>query len=54
MKPVSFTRVRDEPAEVPSETSGGPASPQVRRHRACQVERPLYDPGAKIEYRSEF
>jgi hypothetical protein len=23
----------------------------VRRHRACEVERPLYDPGAKKEYR---
>ena len=27
---------------------------QVRRHRACEVERPLYDPGAKKEYRNEF
>ena len=28
--------------------SGEPARPsQVRRHRACEVERPLYDPGAR-------
>ena len=28
--------------------SGEPARRQVRRHRACEVERPLlYDPGAK-------
>jgi hypothetical protein len=32
--------------------SGEPARHQVRRHRACEVERPLYDPGAKKEYRS--
>jgi hypothetical protein len=34
--------------------SGEPARRQVRRHRACEVERPLYDPGAKKEYRNEF
>jgi len=34
--------------------SGEPARRQVRRHRACEVERPLYDPGAKKEYRYEF
>jgi hypothetical protein len=34
--------------------SGEPARFQVRRHRACEVERPLYDPGAKKEYRNEF
>ena len=33
---------------------GEPAARQVRRHRACEVERPLYDPGAKKEYRNEF
>ena len=27
---------------------------QVRRHRACEVERPLHDRGAKKEYRSGF
>ena len=31
-----------------------PAGRQVRRHRACEVERPLHDPGAKKEYRNEF
>ena len=34
--------------------SGAPVCRQVRRHRACEVERPLYDPGAKKEYRNEF
>ena len=34
--------------------SGEPARRQMRRHRACEVERPLYDPGAKKEYRNEF
>jgi hypothetical protein len=34
--------------------SGEPARVQVRRHRACEVERPLYDPGAKKEYRNKF
>ena len=33
---------------------GEPVGRQVRRHRACEVERPLYDPGAKKEYRNEF
>ena len=33
--------------------NGEPARRQVRRHRACEVERPLYDPGAKKEYRGE-
>jgi hypothetical protein len=33
---------------------GEPAGRQVRRHRACEVERPLDDPGAKKEYRNEF
>jgi hypothetical protein len=27
---------------------------QVRRHRACEVERPLQDRGAKKEYRIRF
>ena len=35
-------------------TMGEPAGRQVRRHRACEVERPLYDPGAKKEDRNEF
>ncbi|TKB55857.1 MAG: glycosyltransferase family 4 protein [Nitrospira sp.] len=26
----------------------------MRRHRACEVERPVYDPGAKKEYRKKF
>ncbi len=26
----------------------------IGRHRACEVERPLDDPGAKKEYRNEF
>ena len=34
--------------------SGEPARLQVRCYRACEVERPLYDPGAKKEYRNEF
>ena len=34
--------------------NGEPARRQVRRHRACEVERSLYDPGAKKEYRNEF
>ena len=34
--------------------SGEPARRQARRHRACEVERPVYDPGAKKEYRNEF
>jgi len=34
--------------------SGEPARRQVRRHCACEVERPSYDPGAKKEYRNEF
>jgi hypothetical protein len=34
--------------------SGEPARRQVRRHRACEVERPLYSPGAKNEYRYKF
>ena len=33
---------------------GEPARVQVRRPRACEVERPLYDPGAKKKYRSKF
>jgi hypothetical protein len=33
---------------------GKPAGRQVRRHRACEVECPLDDPGAKKEYRNEF
>ena len=33
---------------------GEPTGRQVRRHRACEVERFLYDPGAKKEYRNEF
>ena len=33
---------------------GEPVGRQVRRHRACEVERPLYDPGAKKEDRNEF
>jgi hypothetical protein len=33
---------------------GEPADRQVRRHLACEVERPLYDPGAKKENRNEF
>ncbi|HSL03350.1 MAG TPA: hypothetical protein VK901_07415 [Nitrospiraceae bacterium] len=34
--------------------SGEPARRQVRRHRACEVKRPLYDPGAKKDYLNEF
>jgi len=34
--------------------SGEPARRQVRRHRACEVERPVYDLGAKKEYRKKF
>jgi hypothetical protein len=34
--------------------NGEPACRQVRRLRACEVERPLYDPGAKKEYRNKF
>jgi len=34
--------------------SGEPARRQVRRHRACEVERPLYDPGAKKEHLKKF
>lgn len=34
--------------------SGKPCRRQARRHRACEVERPLYDPGAKKKYRNEF
>jgi len=49
-QPTLSTRVRDETAETPGE----PARRQVRRHRACEVERPLYDPGAKKEYRNKF
>jgi hypothetical protein len=33
---------------------GEPVARQVRRHRACEVERSLYDPGAKKEDRNEF
>ncbi|HEX7093244.1 MAG TPA: hypothetical protein VF205_06180 [Nitrospiraceae bacterium] len=34
--------------------NGERARVQVRRHRACEVERPLYDLGAKKKYRNEF
>jgi hypothetical protein len=34
--------------------SGELARRQVRRHRACEIERPLYDPGAMKEYRNKF
>ncbi|MBI3806086.1 MAG: hypothetical protein HY281_01000 [Nitrospirae bacterium] len=34
--------------------SGELARRQVRRHRACEVERPVYDLGAKKEYRNTF
>ena len=34
--------------------SDEPARRQVRRHRAYEVERPLYDLGAKKDYRNEF
>jgi hypothetical protein len=33
---------------------GEPTGRQVRRHRACEVERPLNAPGAKKKYRNEF
>jgi hypothetical protein len=33
---------------------GKSADRQVRRHRACEVERPLDGPGAKKEYHNEF
>ncbi len=33
--------------------SGEPARRQVRRHRACEVKRPLYVPGAKKKNRNE-
>ena len=33
---------------------GEPVGRQVRRHRACEVERPLNAPGAKKKYRNEF
>ena len=42
------------PQQYVDQLSGEPARRQVRRHRACEVERPLYDPGAKKEYRNEF
>ncbi|MEK7351906.1 MAG: hypothetical protein AAB177_13615, partial [Nitrospirota bacterium] len=42
------------PQQYVDRLSGEPARRQVRRHRACEVERPLYDPGAKKEYRNEF
>jgi hypothetical protein len=42
--------VRGEIAPSPCE----PARVQERRHLACEVERPLYYPGAKKEYRNEF
>jgi hypothetical protein len=39
------------PQQYVDRLSGEPARRQVRCHRACEVERPLYDPGAKKEYR---
>jgi hypothetical protein len=50
----SITWVRDETAETRSKSRGEPARVQVRHHRACEIERSLYDPGAKKEYRNEF
>ena len=35
-------------------TMGEPTGQQVRRHRACEVERPLNALGAKKKYRNEF
>jgi hypothetical protein len=35
-------------------SEGEPAGRQVRRHRACEVEHPLYDPGAEKDYRNGF
>jgi len=46
-----------KPPRRQAKRTHGAASPpavQVRRHRACEVERLLYDPGAKKEYRNEF
>jgi len=34
--------------------SGKAARRQAHRHRACEVERPLYDPGTKKKYRNAF
>jgi hypothetical protein len=34
--------------------AASPLVVQVRRHRTCEVKRPLYDLGAKKEYRNEF
>jgi hypothetical protein len=58
--------VRREIAQSPRETGvwsregGSPPAwtpghrVQVRHHRACEVERPLHDRGAKREYRIGF
>ena len=37
-----------------SKKKGASPQQQVRRHRSCEVERPLHDPGAKKENRNEF
>jgi hypothetical protein len=42
------------PQQYVDRPSGEPARSQMRRHRACEVERPWYDPGPKKEYRNEF
>ena len=44
----------DSPQQYVERLRGEPAGRQVRRHRACEVERLLDDPGAKKEYRNEF
>ena len=45
---------RDVLVQYVEGANGEPARRQVRRPRACGVERPLYDPGTKKEYRDEF
>ena len=59
-EPALLTRVCDKIAETANlkqdvdPLNSRPAHRLVRRHRAFDVECPLYDPGAKREYRNEF
>ena len=53
----TYARSREDPSvlvQYGEGPRGEPAGRQVRRHRACEVERPLNAPGAKTLCRNEF